>query len=134
MDHTFSRHKIGVGFIHRQPSELAPAKPVYINIDDQVTKNLSEAKTSARSAEYTVTVANVFYASIVHEAQNDVVEVLEVGDVKNAMCLLKQVSNNLGATRDTLNDRMLFLDINADPGATSKQKSFDNDILRNEFH
>ena len=32
-----------------------------------------------------------------------------------------------------LNDRMLFLNINADPGSTSKQKSFTNDILRNEF-
>jgi hypothetical protein len=30
-------------------------------------------------------------------------------------------------------DRMLFLNINSDPGATSKQKSFANDILRNEF-
>ncbi len=33
-----------------------------------------------------------------------------------------------------LNDRMLFLNNNADPGATSKQKSFANDILRNEFN
>ncbi len=32
-----------------------------------------------------------------------------------------------------LNVRMLFLNINADPGATSKQKSFANDIMRNEF-
>ena len=32
-----------------------------------------------------------------------------------------------------LNDRMLFFDINADPGVTSKQDSFANDILRNEF-
>ncbi len=31
------------------------------------------------------------------------------------------------------NDRVLFLSINADPGATSKQKSFANDILRNEL-
>ena len=35
--------------------------------------------------------------------------------------------------RDVLDDRMLFLNINADPGATSKQKSFANDILRNEL-
>ena len=28
---------------------------------------------------------------------------------------------------------MLFLNINADPGATSRQKSLANDILRNEF-
>ncbi len=30
-------------------------------------------------------------------------------------------------------DRMLFLNINSDPGATSKQESFANDILRNKF-
>ncbi len=33
-----------------------------------------------------------------------------------------------------LNDRMLFLDIDADPGATSKKKSFANDILDNVFY
>jgi hypothetical protein len=45
-------------------------------------------------------VANAFYALIAQEAQKDVVEALEAGDVKSAMCLLKQVSNNLGATRE----------------------------------
>jgi hypothetical protein len=63
----------------------------------------------------------------------DGIEALEAGDIKNAMSLLKQVSNNLRATRDMLNDRRIFLNINADPGATSKQKSFANDILRSEF-
>ena len=37
VDHTFYRYKIGEGFIQRQTSELAPAKHVYFNIDDQVT-------------------------------------------------------------------------------------------------
>jgi len=78
-------------------------------------------------------VATSFYASTAHEGQKDVVEALEAGDVKNFVCLLKQVSNHLGATKDMLNDRMIFLSINADPGATSKQKPFANDILRNEF-
>ncbi len=33
-----------------------------------------------------------------------------------------------------INDRiMLFININADPGATSKQKSFANGIMGNEF-
>ena len=127
MDHTFYRHKIGEGFIHQQPSELAPTKLAYFNIDDQVTRTFSDVKTSARRAEYTVTVANAFFASITQEAQ-------EAGDIKNAPCLFKQVSNNLGATRDMLDDRMLFLNINADPGARSKQPSFANDILRNEFN
>ena len=77
--------------------------------------------------------ANAFYASMDHEALKDVVEALEASNVKNALCFLKQVSNNLGAALDMLNDRMLFLHINADPGVTSKHKSFSNDILRNEF-
>ena len=111
VDHTFYRHRIGEGFIQRQPSKLDPAKPTYFNINDQVTRNLNEAKTSARRAEYTVTVANTFYASIAHETQKDGVEALEAGDVKNALCLLKQVSNSLEATRDMLNDRQLFLGI-----------------------
>jgi hypothetical protein len=68
-----------------------------------------------------------------HEVQKDVVQALEAGDIKNALCFLKQVSNNLTTTRDMINDRMLFLDINADPGAMSKQKSFANAILRNDF-
>ena len=115
VDRTFYRRKIGEGFIQRQPSKLAPSKLSYVNIDDHVTKSLIETKTSARRAGYTVTVANAFYVSIAHEAQKDVVEALEAGDVKNAMCLLKQVSNNLGASRDMLTDRILFLNINADP-------------------
>ena len=123
VNNTFYRHKIGEGFIRRQPSELAPAKPSYFNIDDKVTRNLNEAKTSARRAEYTVTVTNAFFASIAR---------IEAGNMKNAMSLLKQVSNNLRATRDMLNDRMSFLNITADLGDTSKQKSFPNDIMRNE--
>jgi len=35
-----------------------------------------------------VATANVFVASIAHKAQKDVVEALEAGDVKNAMCPL----------------------------------------------
>ena len=77
--------------------------------------------------------ANAFFASITHKVQKDVVEAFEAGDIKNAICIFKQVSNNFGATRDMLDDRMLFLNINADPGAPSKQKSFTNDILRNDF-
>ena len=77
--------------------------------------------------------ANAFFASIAREAQKDALEALEVCDVEKALALLKQVPNSLGATRDMLNDRMLFLNINADLGATSKPKSFANGILRNKF-
>jgi hypothetical protein len=81
---------------------------------------------------YTVTVGNAFFASINNEPEQNDVEALEAGDVKNTLCILKQFSNNLEATRDMINDRVLFININADPGATSKHKSFTNDILRND--
>jgi len=47
--------------------------------------------------------------------------------------MFKQVSNYLGVTSDMQGDMMLFLNINSDPGATAKQKSLANDILRNNL-
>ena len=68
--------------------ELAPAKLLNFNIDDQVIRNLSEAKTSARRAEYMVTVANAFFASRTDEAHKDVVDTLVTAVIINTMCLL----------------------------------------------
>jgi hypothetical protein len=133
VDHTFYRHKIGEGFAQRQPSDLAPSKPAYFNIDDQVARTLGDSKFAAKRQEYTITVANAFFTAIANEAQKDALEAFEAGNHKTAYKLFKQVSNNLKAAADMQGDRMLFLNINSDPGATSKQKSFANDILRNEF-
>ena len=134
VDHTYYRHRIGEGFAQRQPSELAASEPAYFNIDDQVARSLADSKFAAKRSEYSITVANAFFAAIAHEAQKDAIRALEEGNYKTAHKLFKQVSRNLGATRDMQGDRMLFLNINSDPGATSKQKSFANDILRNDFH
>ncbi len=68
-----------------------------------------------------------------NEARKDALEAFEAGNLETAYKLFKQVSNNLAATADMHGDRMLFLNINSDPGATSNQKSFADDILRNEF-
>ena len=133
VDHTYYRHKIGEGFAQRQPSELAPSKPAYFNIDDQVARTLGDSKYAAKRQEYSITVANAFFTAIANEAQKDALEALEAGNYKTAYKPFKQVSNNLTAVADMQGDRMLFLDINSDPGSTSKQKSFANDILRNEF-
>ena len=133
VDHTYYRHKIGEGFSHRQPSDLAPSKPGYFNIDDQVSRSLSDTKFSAKRQEYQVTVANAFFAAVANEAQKDAIEAFQAGNHTAALKLFKQVSANLKAASDMQGDRMLFLNINSDPGATSKQKSFANDILRNEF-
>ena len=58
---------------------------------------------------------------------------LEPTTTEMAQRLFKQVCYNLEATRDMQGNMMLILNINSDPGATSKQKSFANDIMRNEF-
>jgi hypothetical protein len=133
VDHTYYRHKIGEGFSQRQPSDLAPSKPGYFNIDDQVSRSLSDTKFSAKRQEYQVTVANAFFAAVANEAQKDAIEAFQAGNHTAALKLFKQVSANLKAASDMQGDRMLFLNINSDPGATSKQKSFANDILRSEF-
>ena len=133
VDHTYYRHKIGEGFSQRQPSDLAPSKPGYFNIDDQVSRSLSDTKFSAKRQEYQVTVANAFFAAVANEAQKDAIEAFQAGNHTAALKLFKQVSANLKDASDMQGDRMLFLNINSDPGATSKQKSFANDILRNEF-
>ena len=66
--HTYYRHKIVEGFAQRQPSDLAPSKPGYFNIDDQVSRSLADTKFSAKRQEYQVTVANAFFAAIANEA------------------------------------------------------------------
>jgi hypothetical protein len=43
VDHTYYRNKIGEGFAQRQPSNLAPSKPAYFNIDDQVARTLGDS-------------------------------------------------------------------------------------------
>ena len=62
VDHTFYRHKIGEGFSQRHPSDLAPSKPAYFNIDDQVARSLADTKFAAKRQEYSITVANAFFA------------------------------------------------------------------------
>ncbi len=61
VDHTYYRHKIGEGFAQRQPSNLAPSKPAYFNIDDQVSRTLGDSKHAAKRQEYSITVANAFF-------------------------------------------------------------------------
>ena len=75
----------------------------------------------------------MFFTSVIHEAQKDALQALEAGNYDAAQRLFKQICKNLEAARDMQGDLMLFLNINSDPGATSKQKSFANDVLRNEF-
>jgi hypothetical protein len=133
VDHIIYRHMIGEGFNQRQPSDLAPSKPVYFNIDDQVARSLADSKFAAKRQEYSIMVANAFFTLVTHDAPKDAMQALEAGNYGAAQRLFKQVCNNFEATRDMQRNMMMFLNINSDPGATSNQKSFANDILRNEF-
>ncbi len=94
-----------------------------------MAKTLADSKVAAKRQEYSITGANAFFAAVTHEAQKDAIEAFKASDLKTTLRLFKQVSNNLGATSDMQGDRMIFLNINSDPGAIAKQKSFANDIL-----
>jgi hypothetical protein len=120
VDHTYYRYKIGEGFAQRQPSNLASLKPAYFNIDDQVSRALGDSKYAAKRQEYSVTVTNAFFFSIANEAQKDALEAFEAGNLKTAYKLFTQVSNSLAVAAGMQGDMMVFLDINSDPGATSK--------------
>ena len=85
VDLTFYRHKIGEGFSQqRQPSDLSSSKPAYFYIDNQVARRLADSKFAAKRQEYSVMVANAFFASITHEAQNDALQALEAGNYGTA--------------------------------------------------
>jgi hypothetical protein len=114
-------------------SDLAPSSPAYFNIDDQVARRLADSKFAAKRSKYSITAADAFFTSFTNETQKDAMQALEAGNYGAAQRLFRQVCNNLEATRDMQWDKMMFLDINSDPGATSKPKSFANDTLRNEF-
>jgi hypothetical protein len=125
---------IGEGFAHRHPSDLPSSKPAYFNIDDQVARSLANSNFSAKRQEYSITLANAVFFAITHEAEKNTNEPLKAGDHKTTLRLFKQVSNNFGAKSDMQGDIILFLNINSDPGATTKQKFFANDIMRSEFN
>jgi hypothetical protein len=87
----------------------------------------------SKRQEYMITIANAFFTAFTHGAQKDAIEAFEAGAYRTAHKMFKQVKNNLSAAADMQGDRIMFFNINSDPGATLKQESFANDILRNEF-
>jgi len=90
VDYTFYHHRIEEAFIYRQPSDLAPSKPTYFNIDDLVARSLADSKFDKKRQEYSITVANAFFASVTLEA-------FEAVNYKaTVQRLFKQVCNNLG--------------------------------------
>ena len=100
VDYTYYRHKIGERFAQRQPPNLASSKPTYFNIDEQVANTLADSKFTAKRQEYSITVANAYFAAVTSEAQKDAIEAFEADNYKTDHKLFKQVSNNMAATTD----------------------------------
>ena len=133
VSHGLYRDIIAEGFDKRSPSRLAPNKPAYFPIDDPVTRTLTASKYSAKAQEYSITVANAFFASVTKAALDDAISAVLEGDEQSALTLLAQVSNNMAAIEDMHRDRMLFLDLTSDPNSSATERDYANNILRNEF-
>ena len=131
--HGYYRDLIAEGFDKRSPSRLAHNKPAYFPIDDSVTRTLAASKYSAKAAEYSITVANAFFASVTRAALDDAIAASKDGDTKTAAILLNQVSNNMAAIEDQHRDRMLFLDLTSDPNASATERDYANNVLKNDF-
>ena len=131
--HGLYRDIIAEGFEKRSPSRLAANKPAYFPIDDPVTRTLAASKYSAKAQEYSITVANAFFASVTRSALDDAIAAAIEGDQKASLNLLSQVSNNMAAIEDMHRDRMLYLDLTSDPGSSATERDFAHNILKNEF-
>ncbi len=97
VSHGYYRGIITEGFDKRSPSRLATNKPAYFPIDDSVTRNLTASKYSAKAAEYIITVANAFFASVTRATLEDAIVATKDCDTKTASVLFNQVSNTMAA-------------------------------------
>jgi hypothetical protein len=121
------------GFDKRYPSRLVSNKLDYFPIDDPVTRTLAASKYSAKAQEYSITVANAFFASVTKVAMDDAIFAALERDEQSALTLLAQVSNNMAAIEDMHRDPMLFLDLTSDPSSSATERDYANNILRKEF-
>ena len=133
VSHSLYRDIIAEGFDKRSPSRSAPNKPAYFPIDDPVTRTLAASKYSAKAQEYSISVANAFFASVTRAALDDAIAAANEGDQRSALNLLAQVSNNMAAIEDMHRDRMLYLDLTSDPSSSATERDFAHNILKNEF-
>jgi len=121
------------GFDKRSPSRLASNKPAYFPIHDSVTRTLTASKYSTKAAEYNITVANAFFAPVTRAALDDAIAATKDGDTKTAAILLNQANNNIVVIEDQHRDRMLYLDLTSDPNASTTERGYANNVLKNEF-
>ena len=76
VSHGMYRGIIAEGFDKRSPSRLAS----YFLIDDPVTRTLTASKYSAKAREYSITVANAFFASVTKASLDDAISAALEGD------------------------------------------------------
>jgi hypothetical protein len=132
--HAYYRELIAEGFEKRAPARHAPSKTAYFPIDDPVTRTLNASKYSAKATEYSITIANAFFASVTKATLDDAIAADNNGeDPETVSILLGQVQANMTAIEDMHRDRILFLNLTSDPNFSSTEKDFANNIIRNNF-
>ncbi len=90
---------------------------------------------TAKATEYSITVANAFFASVTKSALDDAIEAnINGGDPETVSILLGHVQANMAAIEDMHRDWMLFLDLTSDPISLVTEKDYANNDLRNEFN
>jgi len=120
----YYRELISEGFEKRAPSRQAPGKHACFPIDDPVTRTLAATKYSLKAIEYSITVANAFFASVIKASLDDAIAANDnKGDPETVFILLGQVQANMAAIEDMHRDRMLFLDLISDPTPPSPKET-----------
>ena len=132
--HVAYRDMIEEGFERKAPRLLTSNKPAYYAIDDSVTRSLATSKYSAKLTEYSLTVANAFFASVFHSATSDGNAALQWGAIRPAKNIFGQLENSQAVFKDLLRDRMFFLTLTSDPNASATQRDFAHNVLKNEFN
>ena len=94
---------------------------------------LTASKYSVKAHEYSITVANAFFASVTRTTLDNAISAALEGDEDSSFTLLAQVSNNMAAIEDMHRDRILLLDLTSDPNFSATERDFANNVLKNEF-
>jgi hypothetical protein len=121
VSHAMYRDIIAEGFDKRSLSRSAPSKPTYFPIDDPVTRTLTASKNSTKASEYSITMANAFFASVTCATFDYAMATATKGDTTTTMYLLGHVSNNMTATEGMHRDMMIFLDLTSDPNSSATE-------------
>ena len=128
------RHKIRPGFERHRPLGSGLDRPHYFEIDDPVTRSLSEKKHTARLAEYTTVTAHGYFTACSNEALVDAIRALEHQKPNLAYGLLLQILNSQTVVEDMLRDRRAFLQIVGNPTSDDNKLDYARKLMSSQFN